>query len=295
MKNKFTIIDAFNHFINDVFKTTDNYYFFFELQKNNINSITDSYVREYHHSALILHNINTETGKTTDVNGYRTRDINSENIDQISADFNNTLTTLILLKIYNSLEIFLLQAIWIKYYHEEYENPITSRDASKKIINKIKDECNCRETTNNKFLIEYIKLKNSCFEKFLKLKAGNAFTKDKETMEDFFIFFSTIRNAVAHNNSRINNDTINSFQGGFFNYFFNKSNSTSDITYYNTTNNEEKVIDIKNNLIQFNFKDNLILKDFEIVTFDFITNTVKIIFEEDNLDFLNTEEFQYFQ
>lgn len=291
MKNDtFDINDAFNSFLNDVYRTLDDYTLFTSILYNTIESIQNTSERSLYSSGLIVRNINSKSGNITDVNSLRSRDIDTLNIQDSYTHYNTILTTLILLKMYNSLEIFLFQSIWVKHYSAIFKNPSFSKNESDKLINAMKTECGCKDTKNNKFLIEYIKYKHPSYVNFLKLKASKGFKKANENFENFFDFFSTIRNTIAHNSSLINKDIINGFRGHFFKHFFQTSTIASDIIHYNPKEFESKKINIKNNSLVFNFKEPTLINDFTQIVLDFAVNTIKEISNEDNLDFLGTLE-----
>lgn len=172
-------------------------------------------------------------------------------------------------KSYNALEIFLQQAIWLKYF-PSLENPTISKKSSDALQRAIKKEITHKglsiDVKNNRHLIAFLKIKSQDFEKFISLPINK---DSKTTRENFFELISILRNIVAHRGTTITNDIVNDI----------KSKSKDIFEKYfivSCDDNKDKHI----NPVESEFSNLISL------TKDLTVNSVKFINNETDLKFI---------
>jgi len=139
----------------------------------------------------------------------RTRALNKADLNQERSDFFTWIRNMAVLKAYNALEVFLINAVWITYFPEE-KDPTSSKRASDNIQNKIKEQLIFSglqtDNKNNRHLIEFLKLVIPDYSEFLVAPINIDLTTN---WGDFFEMFSVLRNIIAHQGSLINIDVLN--------------------------------------------------------------------------------------
>jgi hypothetical protein len=199
-----------------------------------------------------------------------TSSIEIKDLDTHSDNFFNWIMNLSIIRIYNSAELLLLQAIQLKYFPNL--NPIENNKKNvNKIISEIKNkmvlEGKSFDTTNNRYLIEFLKTKSLNFENFSKVKVNVDWST---TWNGFYEFFSILRNVITHHAMIITPDTrntINSVAKDAFNYYFIQPLNTTEIDILKPKNEQNFLFFISN-------------------VNDFVANTVKFIAEETDFKFI---------
>jgi len=200
----------------------------------------------------------------------QTSSIEVNDLDKHSDNFFIWVMNLSIIRIYNSAELLLLQAIQLKYFPNLKPIDNNKKNANK-IISEIKNQFitagKSYDTTNNRYLIEFLKTKSVDFENFLKVEINVDWST---TWDGFYELFSILRNVITHHAMIITPDTrnnINSVAKDAFNYYFIQPLSTTDIDILKPKN--------EHNFLFFVSHVN-----------DFVANTVKFIAEEKNFAFI---------
>lgn len=174
-----------------------------------------------------------------------------------------------ILKIYNAMEIFMLQAIWAKSF-PHLQDPIKDKSANDILIRKIKDTLVENgvsvDTRNNRYLISFFTaVSPTC----ASLMTQPMRVDLKTNWSAFFELISTLRNVIAHQGTIVTNNLkneINSKAGDIFKRHFELQKDLNDN------------LNLQPNISQFS--------NFIALVNDFTLNTIKFFFNEPNLDFL---------
>src|SRR5690606_20314871 len=107
-----------------------------------------------------VYNINPSTNSGSLKTHKKVLSIKTLDLDKHSQDFFAWVTNLSILKTYNALEVFLLQAIHLKYF-PNHNNPIEGKKAVEQINREIKayltNENINSDTKNNRHIIQFLK------------------------------------------------------------------------------------------------------------------------------------------
>lgn len=176
---------------------------------------------------------------------------------------------LTILKIYNAVEIFILQSIWVKSF-PELQDPIKDKSANDILIRKIKDvlvEKGIKlDTKNNRYLISYL---TAVSQNCASLMDQPMRVDLNTNWSTFFELISTLRNVIAHQGTIVTKNLkneINSKAGDVFKRHFELQKDLNDN------------LNLQPNISQFS--------NFIALVNDFTLNTIKFFFNEPNLDFL---------
>jgi hypothetical protein len=127
-----------------------------------------------------------------------------------------------IVSVYNSVELLLLQSIHEKYFSMVI-NPIKGKKEANQVVLEIKKffikSSQEHTSKNNRHLIAFLKVKLPAFELFLKENVYD----HKSNWEQFYEFFSVLRNVITHQGMLISPNTrnnLNSTAGDLFNCFF---------------------------------------------------------------------------
>ena len=199
-----------------------------------------------------------------------TRSLYKSDLKQQRVNFFIWIRNLAVLKSYNALEIFLIQAIWINYFSNE-KDPISSKKAADNIQSKIKEHLNINglptDSRNNRHLMEFLKNKISGYSDYLDSPLNVDLTT---TWGNYFEMFSVLRNIIAHQGTVINIDTLNEIKSKAKDIF---------LRHFEVVKDEFKESHLQPKESNF--------RDFISIVNTFVLNTVKFAVGESNLIFLN--------
>lgn len=161
-----------------------------------------------------------------------TSTIEIKDLEKHSDDFFIWVMNLSIVHVYNAAELFLLNAIQLKYFPNLKPIDNNKKNANK-IITEIKNHLvtagKSVDTTNNRYIIEFLKEKSSDFESFLDLKVNIDWTTK---WDGFYEFFSILRNIITHHAMTITPDirnNINSVAKDAFKHYFIQPSKTTDV------------------------------------------------------------------
>jgi hypothetical protein len=181
---------------------------------------------------------------------------------------------LAIIRIYNSVELLLLQSIQYKYF-PNLQNPNKSKKEANKLIAEIKNSLNTSgeivETTNNKYLILFLKTKSKNYEDFLKVKINEDW---QINWNEFYEFFSILRNIIAHHGMIVTQDVrnnLNSFAGDAFRHYFEQPINKKSI----------EILKPNSEHLFLNFVGHIN---------DFAANSIKFLADETNFEFIGLKE-----
>ena len=225
-------------------------------------------------SGFSLYNLHPN-GKDTWLHVSReTSTIEIKDLETHSDNFFTWVMNLSIIRIYNAVELLLLQAIQEKYFANL--KPIdNNRKNANKVIAEIKNYLVAADksfdTTNNRYLIEFLKTKSAEFESFLKLKVNINWTTK---WEEFYEFFSILRNVITHHAMIITTDirnNINSIAKDAFNHYFIQPLNKADINILKAKNEHDFLFFVSH-------------------VNDFATNTLKFVAGETDFKFIGIHE-----
>lgn len=114
-----------------------------------------------------------------------------------------------IVRAYNILEVFLLRIVRLKHYGN-FADPRSDKKSLNKLKRQIRDDLLNNQlnddTSNNFYLINFLKWKSPKFENFLKRKMN---TDNDTTYENFFKTISLLRHTIVHQEMIITNDVLN--------------------------------------------------------------------------------------
>ena len=200
----------------------------------------------------------------------QTSSIEIKDLETHSDNFFTWIMNLSIIRLYNASELFLLQAIQLKYFPSLQPLNSNKKNANK-VVAEIKNYFGANgqsfDTTNNRYLIEFLKAKSSDFTSFLQLKVNVDWTT---TWDGFYEFFSILRNVITHHAMIITPDirnNLNSVAKDAFTHYFIQSSNTMDIDILKPKNEHDFLFFVSH-------------------VNDFVSNAVKFIAEEPNFDFI---------
>ncbi len=171
-----------------------------------------------------------------------TSTIEIKDLEKHSDDFFIWVMNLSIVRVYNAAELFLLNAIQLKYFPNLKPIDNNKKNANK-IITEIKNHLvtagKSIDTTNNRYIIEFLKEQSSDFESFLDLKVNIDWTT---TWNGFYEFFSILRNIITHHAMTITPDirnNINSVAKDAFKHYFIQPSKTTDVDILKAKNEHE--------------------------------------------------------
>ena len=175
-------------------------------------------------------------------------------------------TNLSILKIYNALEIFLIQAIHLRYF-PNHDSPIGNKDATGNLNKEIKAFLTTQsikvDTKNNRHLICFLRNRSVEIASFLEFPIR---VDLKTSWQDFFELVSILRNVIAHQGTIVGKNTHNEIKSrgrDIFHRHFVLSKGSNG--YLNLVPIEES------------------FSNFIIILNDFAVNCVKLMFNEKDL------------
>jgi hypothetical protein len=173
-----------------------------------------------------------------------------------------------LLRAYNAMELFLLNAIHQSHFSQT--GVFDSRKVDAEIKGYLKNNGYKTDSKNNRHIIQFLKAVSPEINSFLDLKIN---TDLNTTWENFFELISILRNVIAHNNMTVEPDTHNEIRSKAKDIFERHFRISSDPdSFFNIKANEE----------QFNNFINLINS--------LTLNLVKFISGEGSLSFLDMSD-----
>jgi hypothetical protein len=162
--------------------------------------------RVIHASAYSTYDNDTKTGKGRLKLHREIREIHSDDLPMYSDVLFNWVEGLTIVRVYNALEILLLQLIDVVYFNSEV-TPLTKKKEINGIESRIREELGKESNkVNNAHLIKFLKLKSPEFDEWINLSVRPDL---KSTWDDYFLLISILRHVVAHQAMLINKDTIN--------------------------------------------------------------------------------------
>jgi len=267
------IKDIFEDYKNLVFTTKTELKFWKSVTELSITKHIEEYGKEklMYEALFAVNNLNynSANGKLNIHPG--TISITSNDLTERRKDLFNWILNLSLLRIYNGLEIFILRAIHLKYF-SELDDPLSAQKVILELEKKIKqDILNLSEkynTRNNKYLHTFLSLKSDKFCEFSKQSITTDLTTD---WENFFELISILRNVVVHNGMILTRDAENEIK------------SKANVIF-------QRHFELKGKLgMKILCPNESKIEDFINIINDFALNTVKFIFEEEDLYFLGFE------
>lgn len=267
-----TITDAFNLYKKSAQSTQDDLQFWKVFLESGIENIKENNINPklFYSSSFAVYDHNVESQS-----GYlklyqQPIIINKNNITERLGNYRDWVLNFSLVRIYNALEIFIFQAIQIRYY-PNLKNPLGDKGVIRNINNEIASYLEGKRikfnTTNNRHIIEYINQTSAPYEIFLK----NFIRIDcSTTWGNFFELFSMLRHIIVHDGMIINKDVENAIKSKAKDIFQKHFTLESDEFGYNNLK------PIENQIINFILLVN-----------DFAMNTAKFLFEKEDLSFLN--------
>lgn len=268
---KTEIIKAFNNYKNIVFTSDTDLSFWKSFLETSINEYiikNPNQIALYQAGFHVYDcSFNSNYGRLKRHNEIRS--IETINIEKYKNDFFYWISNLTVLKTYNALENFILQAIHIKYF-----NGNKYQIGSKKAIEQtnidikfyLKENGLNVDTKNNRHILQFLKNQSEEIASFL----GTPIRIDLKTnWENFFELISILRNIIAHQGTIVSLDTHNEIKSRAKDIFQRHFTIREDEDGYKTLqpNNEQ----YSNFLSLFN---------------DFSVNLVKFMFDENDLKFL---------
>ena len=179
-----------------------------------------------------------------------------------------------IIRIYNSLELLLLQTIQVKYF-PLLDNPIKGKKFANKIIFEIKNYLKAQslntETVNNRHIIVFLKANSVLCKQFLEVPVNHV--NWKTNWGNFYEMLSILRNIITHDGmiiTKSTHNTIKSITADIFAHFFEPITGKESL----------ETLQVKNEEYFLNFV-NLIN--------DLAGNLLKIVAEEPNLNFIGLQ------
>lgn len=205
------ILNAFEKYKATVFSVDADLRFWQSFLKLSIDEYKNKSSRpeEVFSAIFPAYNINPDTNSGLLKTHKKVLSIKTLDLDKHSQDFFAWVTNLSILKTYNALEVFLLQAIHFRHF-PNFTNRIDSKRSVEQINREIKAYLTAQnvnaDTKNNRHLIQFLKHQSTDISSFLKLPIRIDLTTN---WENFFELVSILRNVIAHQGTIVSSDTHN--------------------------------------------------------------------------------------
>lgn len=270
-KTKQDILTAFEIYKDIVFEVDADLRFWQSFLKFSIDEYKNKNSRpdDAFSAIFIAYNVNPNSTSDLLKTYEKFHTLKTLDLDKHSLDFFNWVTNLSILKMYNALEIFLLQAIRLRFF-PDHKNPIVSKKAVEQINKEIKSFLTSQnigiDTKNNRHIIHFLKQNSTEITSFLKLPIRNDLTT---SWENFFELVSILRHVIAHQGTILSTETHNEIKSKardvFQQHFINKDN-----------NNYMK---LQPNVVNFS--------NFNLFCNTFVVNVVKLMYNQNDLKMFN--------
>ncbi|MEC5143188.1 hypothetical protein [Chitinophaga sp. 212800010-3] len=193
--------------------------------------------------------------------------VESKNLQIYKMNFFCWLMNFSIIKAYNSCELLLLRSIQLAYF-PALGNPLGNRKNMKIIQDRIKGSVENADTTNNRYIIEFLKVKSEEFSAFVSQIVR---VDLKTNWSGFFEMISILRNVIAHHGTIVNIDTLNQIKMNAKDVFERHFSLIADKAGFK--------------LLHPKFGESF--SNFLNLINDFSLNTAKFIFNENDLSFLD--------
>ncbi|WP_448103509.1 hypothetical protein [Pedobacter panaciterrae] len=267
----FDIKSAFQHYKNTVFAVETDLHFWESILNIAIEKYKSQPQADLFNAIFTAYNIDETSadGNLEDFKGYIS--VTSTDLESKKMIFLSWVRNLTTLKLYNALEVFIFQAIWLKYY-PHLKNPALNKKSIDALTREIRkylvDNGLSTDSKNNRYIIEFLTSKSPQFSNFFEQKMR---TDLDTSWYSFFDLLSILRNIIAHQGTIVSLDSKNEILSKAKDVFQRHFKLTQDL---NKTLNLEPIGDRYGNFILF--------------INDLALNSIKFIFEERNFGFLES-------
>lgn len=159
-----------------------------------------------HASAYSAYDTQIQTGLSRLRLHYSIREIHSDDLPEYSKVLFNWIEGLAIVRIYNAIEILLLQIVDVVYFDSDVKHLTRKKDINH-IIKKIETALGANiDKSNNKHLISFLRLKSDEFNFWIDQQINIDISS---TWEDYFYLISVLRHVVVHQAMLINKDLLN--------------------------------------------------------------------------------------
>ncbi len=262
---------SFSEYIEIMFQVGIDLQFWNRFLKNSVSKFqeTETTPREIFTSLFGAYDIDLSSN-----NGFlkiynKSKSINTTDLQEIRENFFSWVINCSIVKTYVAVESAFIKIIWLKYF-SELDNPLDSKRNFDKISSAIKKSLReagiKNDTKNNRHIIEFLKWKSKDYNEFLEQPIRIDL---KTNWSNFFELLSILRNIVSHIGSKVSLDILNEIKG-----------SSKDIFERHFTLDEDEFGFKHFNANQEQFGNFLNLVN------DYTLNTLKIILNEKDFDFL---------
>lgn len=263
---------AFDNYIKSVFQIEVDLRFWKHFLTNFIEKykLENPINRWINEAGFSLYNIKPDGSNTWLHVSNETNSIEIKDLDIYRDNFFTWVMNLSIIRIYNSIELLLLEAIQIKHF-PTLASPARGKKEANRVIAEMKNFLKVNDlnsdTTNNRYMIEFIKLKSPDFVRFLEVRVNVDWDT---TWNQFFELFSVLRNIITHHAMIVTKDirnNLNSIAKDVYRHYFIQAADKS----------EEQLLEAKDE----HYFLNLISQ-----VNDFAVNTVKFIAGEKDFVFI---------
>lgn len=220
-----------------------------------------------HSSAYATYDNEVENGESWLKLHHDIREIHSDDLKLHSKVLFGWVEGLSIVRVYNALEILLLQTIDVCYF-EAVVKPLTRKNDVDLIHQRIEAFLGSKkDRKNNKHLLAFLRLKSEEFNKWVDQPVRRGLAAN---WDEFFYLISILRHVVVHQALLINRDLLNEIKSRKCHEIFSR--------HFN-------LIDLGNNSfelqpIQENFKG------FISLSVQFAVNTLKFVSKQSDVSFL---------
>lgn len=268
---EFDIKSAFKNYKNTVFNVDTDLHFWESVLINAIEKYKSQPDANFFGAIFAAYNID-EFGADGDLQDFKGDiTVGTADLEKKKQMFLSWVRNLTTLKLYNALEVFFLQAIWLKYYLH-LQNPTFNKKSSDALLREIRNHLTTNslstDSKNNKYLIEFLKSKSPQFANFFNQKMRI----DLNTSWcEFFELLSILRNIIAHQGTIVSSDSKNEI--------FSKAKDVFQRHF-------KLVPDNDNNLNLEPIGEQY--SNFILLINDLALNSVKFIFEQPDFSFMES-------
>ncbi|BDQ12124.1 hypothetical protein [Sediminibacterium sp. TEGAF015] len=198
--------------------------------------------RWIHQSGFSIYDISSDGLKSWLHSSSKVLTIEIDDLTEQSNNFFAWVMNVSIIRIYNSLELLLLQTIQFKYF-PLLESPIKGKKFANKVTSEIKNYLKAKslntDTVNNRHLIQFLKSNSALCKQLMEVPVNHV--NWKTNWENFYELLSILRNIITHDGmivSKNTHNTIKSIAADIFIHFFKPITGKEDLETLQVKNEE---------------------------------------------------------
>lgn len=269
------ISKAYENYVETVFQVGIDLTFWNHFLKTSVEKFQQENIdtREIFSSLFAAYDIDLNSNSELLKIHEKSKSISSKDLEKYREDFFSWVINGGIVKVYIAVETVLIQTIWDVDFSCHADPALRKKNGDsiqREIRKKLKKSTKSNETKNNRHLIEYLSLNSIDYQTFLSRPIR---VDLNTTWAEFYELFSILRNIFSHIGSKLDDDILNEIRSKakdiFERHFIVIKGSQGEKHLFAVPEQVGNLLDLVN---------------------DFTLNTVKIIRNESDFEFLKMKK-----